>query len=600
MSQATEEQLRIISNIGSNNMVIASPGSGKSFTMKKGVEAIFKKHPFAKVGMVTFTRAAADSLANSLKKQLPTEKFNRVLINTFHGFVSRQVKDTGWRGRLLMGNAQLAVINRAIKQSNSGLSYEDGASAIESIGREMNPDLISVKHTQHQIDLFNEYQLLCKKDNVADFNALSKYVVGQMRAYKTQPLNVTHLIVDEVQDTDGCQFAWVAEHTKRGIITSIVGDDDQTIYSFRAAGGVKIFQQFDRLFKPNIFYLNTCFRCQPEILAAADILIKHNEARYDKPLISGKNGGGKVTLLNFHDLDTQLEQVVKMVEGEPNGWAILCRSNAHLDRLENMFSQPTLRYGGKSFWDGKEPDDILHLFTFLRHPGDVNLMKRTLSLFGENEACLDAIAHEMQKRKVTFAGCDIPGTSNFATKSIHTHIARLTSETTDNEECKKRISNISKWLETSGMAMKNKEGGKSKAGYALESCLRWALKQGWNKMLNIAAGMTMGPKRDKEEYTEDKIVLSTLHGSKGLEWKKVVIISFNSDQIPSPKSIGQEMLEEERRLTYVGMTRAEQDLYFCWYGKASMFLREIYGDQIDTIENDPIMPVEEKEELLIE
>lgn len=89
-----------------------------------------------------------------------------------------------------------------------------------------------------------------------------------------QPLNLTHLVVDEVQDTDSIQYAWISLHTRAGVNTSIVGDDDQAIYSFRASGGVKIFQQFEKQFRPNIFYLNTCFRCEPEILKVAGALIE--------------------------------------------------------------------------------------------------------------------------------------------------------------------------------------------------------------------------------------------------------------------------------------------------------------------------------------
>ncbi|MBL1875137.1 ATP-dependent helicase, partial [Klebsiella pneumoniae] len=92
---------------------------------------------------------------------------------------------------------------------------------------------------------------------------------------------------------------------------------------------------------------------------------------------------------------------------------------------------------------------------------------------------------------------------------------------------------------------------------SLMSCYRWAIKDGWLKMLNIAAGMTMGSKKETSETEQNGICLCTLHGSKGLEWKKVIIINCNHDQIPSPKVIGEEGIEEERRLFFVGMTRAE-------------------------------------------
>ncbi|EPV1206962.1 3'-5' exonuclease, partial [Escherichia coli] len=115
---------------------------------------------------------------------------------------------------------------------------------------------------------------------------------------------------------------------------------------------------------------------------------------------------------------------------------------------------------------------------------------------------------------------------------------------------------------------------------ALDTCKQWAEKTGWQNMINRAAAMCLGPKKKDEEYTPDKVVLSTLHGSKGLEWKNVIIMSCNADQIPSKRSVGQEAIEEERRLLFVGFTRAEQQLHVMWYGDPSFFLSECAEDKL--------------------
>lgn len=100
-------------------------------------------------------------------------------------------------------------------------------------------------------------------------------------------------------------------------------------------------------------------------------------------------------------------------------------------------------------------------------------------------------------------------------------------------------------------------------------------------MLNIAAGMTMGSKKEPTDTEQSGICLCTLHGSKGLEWKKVIIINCNNDQIPSPKAIGDEGIEEERRLFFVGMTRAESELYITWHGKPSEFITESFPKVVE-------------------
>lgn len=299
MSSSTEEQERVIRNMDKNTMVIACPGSGKSFTMKEGTKAIFQRHPLARVSLVTFTRAATDSLKNSLQKMIEPRFINRIEVDTFHGFIKKMVNQTGWKGGLLIGHKQMAMVSRVQKHLNYHESVNDIMPFIDGIGRELNPDIIRIKYTRDQVAFYNEYMSFCKKDNVADFNSLSKYVVGMLSADKMRPLSITHLIVDEVQDTDGIQFTWISEHAKRGINTTIVGDDDQTIYSFRDAGGVKIFRQFDKAYNPNVFHLTKCFRCAPLILKFADTVIRKNKARYEKSLVSGRNGDkGKVTFIN--------------------------------------------------------------------------------------------------------------------------------------------------------------------------------------------------------------------------------------------------------------------------------------------------------------
>lgn len=580
MSTASPGQKKIINNMSANNMVIAAPGSGKSFTMIEGVAEILNRFPYARIGMVTFTRAAADSLSEKLKKKLTEEKLDRIKINTFHGFVKMQLDEMKWNGRLLIGSALRSMIHRAINHAGISMDLSAAEFAIDAIGRETDHDVVAIKFSSLQINLFNTYQKLCQKDGVADFNALSKYVTSQLNSGMIRPLNLTHLIVDEVQDTDSIQFSWISQHTRRGIHTSIVGDDDQAIYSFRSSGGVKIFQMFEKNFTPNVFYLNTCFRCEPEILSFADTLIQHNNYRYTKELQSGKEGGGKVTFFCYRSMEEQLQGIVELIDQDPYGWAILSRGNAHLDKVENILSQETIRYGGKSFWDEKESSDVLHLMAFFRHPYDKRLMKRVLALFGEDEQVLDEVASRMAGKKVTFDMLPLPEESSVAVKSIHKNFSRFITDTRDKTEIAKRIQNLIKWMENAFIKMVSAKGGQSITRVAIDTCQQWAERDGWDKMINRAAGLCLGTKKNNKEYTPDKVVLSTLHGSKGLEWKKVIILSCTSEQIPNPKCVGTELIEEERRLLYVGCTRAEKELYVLWYGAPSYFLNECAPEMV--------------------
>ncbi|UKD23919.1 ATP-binding domain-containing protein (plasmid) [Klebsiella pneumoniae] len=214
-------------------------------------------------------------------------------------------------------------------------------------------------------------------------------------------------------------------------------------------------------------------------------------------------------------------------------------------------------------------------------------MKRVLSFLNEDEQILDTVWKQMSSRKVTFQQIDLPPDVSVLTKTLHKHMAMMMTDTRIKEEIENRFKKIREWLEMAGYKMSNTKGEPSVTRISLMSCYRWAMKDGWLKMLNIAAGMTMGNKKESSETEQSGICLCTLHGSKGLEWKKVLIINCNHDQIPSPKVIGDEGIEEERRLFFVGMTRAELELYITWHGKPSAFITESFPKVVELSEENP-------------
>lgn len=579
MGVATKEQQKVADNMSMNGMVIALPGSGKSFTMKLGVKKILSEQYSARIAMVTFTRAATDALQHSLEKMLDKRSHSRVNINTFHGFINQQAREAGFKGVVLIGNKQNAIIRRAIKNCNSSADIRDASQWIDAIGRELNPAVLGAKFSASQISLYNEYLALCKKDNAADYNALSRLVLVAMKKGVLAPLKVSHLIVDEVQDTDSVQFAWIVEHTNRGIITNIVGDDDQTIYSFRNAGGVRIFRQFEDIFKPNVYYLSSCFRCAPEILEAAETIIKFNTARYDKTMNAARSDNGTVTFHSSADLQSQIHQAIALIDASPEGWAVLCRNNNHLDSLEGELTAPVMRLGGSSFWDSDQPNEVLNFFTYLRHSNDEKLLVRTLAFLDESEDVIDMIVQQM-KYKVPFHAQTLPGGCQLQTVNLHASIKDWSCDTLDRNVIKLRFAALSKWIGMAGNPLTTRSGSDTALGAALKNCQRWAEKEGWMKMLNICAGLLQGNQKKNEVYDPSKVVLATLHGSKGLEWRKVIILSANHDQIPSKKSVGMEAIEEERRLLYVGMTRAEQELHLMWFGTVSPFLTQAFENEV--------------------
>ncbi|WP_420536512.1 3'-5' exonuclease [Escherichia coli] len=172
---------------------------------------------------------------------------------------------------------------------------------------------------------------------------------------------------------------------------------------------------------------------------------------------------------------------------------------------------------------------------------------------------LDDVALSMRGRKVTFGDLAIPEDSSLETKTLHSNFVRFTQESTDKVEIAKRFANLTKWMESSSIKMRSNKGTATLTKIALDTCKQWAEKTGWMNMINRAAAMSLGPRKKDEEYSPEKVVLSTLHGSKGLEWNKVIIMSCNAIRYQVKISWGG-AIEEERRLLYVGFTRAEKQL----------------------------------------
>jgi len=476
---------------------------------------------------------------------------------------------------------------------------------------------------------YRQYKELLEKHQRVDLDLISKQLLDALLAGNIEPLSFTHIIVDEFQDSDYLQYIWLLMHWEAGSHVVVIGDDDQSIYGWRGAQGIENMASFLDQFNASQYSLQACFRCAPEILNFAGTLIDCNQQRIPKKMRSMAKPGGKVSVIEFqsHDLkkllsseeacallatqfganwrqegytlkdlnlkkDEQPEAhklVAAELSKEPGGWAVLARGNASLDLMEAALHEldvPTVRLGGKSIWDNESAVGLLNIMYGLCYANDPSILVNGLSWVGESEESLRDIHKQLKRTKSFELLNSMDSDWQPITKSLHAFALEFNNAPSESVGRLK-----DGFLRCFSQNLKNK----AKVD-AIEAKLNWM----WRLVESYSGGMRermarlyrASQKSNKKQQTqlEDGVVLSTMSSSKGLEWGKVWVIDVEERRSPSRitnKQYEKYMegaleddveefqgkLEEERRLLYVAMTRAERELVVSFRaGRCSPFI----------------------------
>jgi superfamily I DNA/RNA helicase len=412
------------------------------------------------------------------------------------------------------------------------------------------------------------------------------------------------LLVDEFQDTDAIQLEWVSCMGEvgaggEGAKIAVVGDDDQSIYSWRGSLGFEAFQEFKERFGASAYVLSRCFRCSPAILKSAKAFIENNEDRLDKEMVSAVADEGKVTKVPIppefiskylmkksmaDELEIRKDKnkkqskaddkkfenyrfvAEKIEDSQKGGWAVLARTNKQLDQMERAFTElgiKVLRIGGKSIFDNVHAVSMVNLFLSLIKDKAASELVSGLGWIGESEANLKRIYTE--SRRSGFASISQLGDSPWSPITSYLQsIAQLAKQCREQDAEKY----IDKWAQVMRRIIKKMD---DKEKVLQETIL--------DIIVNILKG-SRGVKSSKAKDDDtDFVTLSTFNSSKGLEWENVWLIDMDAGVIPMLKDdISLSAIEEERRLVYVAMTRAERELYLSYReGEESVFIEEIDG-----------------------
>lgn len=495
---------------------------------------------------VTFTRDAADELKARILASCSKEHERRLAVGTFHSIALAQLRRSKKRlPRLLSEGERLTLLRRCWNHHAPELSFEEAVQAVDAAKARLTPPMFSSPALE---SLFHAYEELLRSEGAMDFADLLLLAVRSMTNGDMPALPIRWLLVDEAQDMDEVQMEWVLIHSRSGVEVTLVGDDDQSLYAFRHALGYAGLQEVTRTLSATETTLPINYRCAPNILAHAAKLIGHNKDRAPKKIMAHRDDPGEIRVVRAPTRWDEADLIVREIKsGGKQEWAILGRTNALLDVAEAALSEagvPYLRTGGKSVWEHSVGSVFLGLLRSVLDDSWVGVA---------NALAFCGIRPEW-----------INGLSLRATGSCAQRLDRAIRETEDASVAKTLMRlrmGLASWAEQAGKG-RAALVAHGVAQFIAEYCkpnqaqLLSRLEASVAKMSGSLAQRLAALSRSGQRQEQRFVQIMTLHASKGLEFDNVWILGCEDGNLPHIDSSE----EDERRLLYVGMTRARNRL----------------------------------------
>ncbi|MEG1782092.1 MAG: 3'-5' exonuclease, partial [Oscillospiraceae bacterium] len=451
-------------------------------------------------------------------------------------------------------------------------------------------------HEKLILKCYEEYQSRLKKSNALDFDDLIYQTVMLFRA-KPEVLSYyqnryRYIMVDEYQDTSTAQFELISLLSSAHDNLCVVGDDDQSIYRFRGATIENILNFEDNYPKAKVIRLEQNYRSTSNILQAANSVIKNNQSRKGKTLWTSSQGGDKVMLYNLEKEFDEAQNVVAIIGENVRGGAklsdhaVLYRMNMQSSNMENALARSGIPYrviGGHRFYDRSEIRDIIAYMYVIINPQDNLRLKRIINMparkIGATTlAALTDLATEkgVSMIEILYNMYDYPQLSRAAT-SLNTFLQiykklLLLYKTCPMEEFTENLLKVSGYEQ---MLLEQGEEGKTR----LENVGQLISNIKAYKEANEGASLEMFLEEvslisdiDNYDQNADSVTLMTIHSAKGLEFPYVFLVGVEEGIFPGEMSrYNPDDVEEERRLCYVGITRAKKALYVSYCNERMIF-----------------------------
>lgn len=592
LSELNPQQREVALHVG-HCLSIACPGSGK--TKMLATKAAQLLNEGERVCAVTFTRDAALELRERTMKLADPRTKSNLLVGTFHSvcmLMATPRKHNGEFGRAILGKmvspfsapwnlvkegVRVGYVIRAIRESGAKIHVRDATPIIE-LAKEAGT-ISEVLEPQLQ-EMVQIYIRLMEDAGVIDFQDIILKTNHALSDKSMSPLPIDHLLVDEYQDTDKAQYEWTAHHGRAGVALTAVGDDDQSIYAFRRALGYSGMERFAREFGALQVQLGINYRCRAEILSAAETLISRNTQRIPKRLFAEKGEGGVVTWERFKDSTTEYAAVAEEAAGalaEGASFAVISRTNDELTLLQAAMHArgvPHRKTDGRSIFDCPEVQVYSALLRSLVKPVS-NDLDQVLAWAGMD------VADASKVRKLFGASIIIGSKEDFLHAGVsdrgieiwRTFAKRHSMLTAQKQQGHMATVNYGAYEWLAQTLQKPHNPAVLEAAHQMYEVDDTTLEEHLAKMSARELSQRQADKKDHDASMAGPVaMLTTAHGSKGLEFDRVWIVGLQAGSFPSEKS----SLEEERRLMFVAMTRAREALFISATKdkKPSMFVVE--------------------------
>jgi len=611
LSSLNKEQRQAVMHTEGQLLVLAGAGSGKTRVITCRIAYLLLNQGVQPENIlaVTFTNKAAREMGERLEELVGKSRREGVIVSTFHSLgvriLRQECRHLGYRPNFSIFDSsdQLGLIRQVMREAGADPKKVTPETVHWKISMLKNALVAPGDFKPRFSDdvelltarVYPRYQSQLKACNAVDFDDIIQLSVRLLQEHpevlSRWQERFRYLMVDEYQDTNPSQYLFISLLAAGSRNLCVVGDDDQSIYGWRGADVRKILAFEEDYRGCRVIKLEQNYRCSGNILMAANHVIRHNPTRKDKTLWTDSGPGGPIDLVVMADEEEEATTVVERIQTERfrrdapyRDFCILYRTNAQSRAFEEQLRYEGIPYvlvGGMRFYDRKEVKDTLSWLKVLANPDDeqallriINFPRRGIGDSSVNRVNDWSMAEKVPLFKALGRVDEVPGVTPAARQRIFAFHQLLKSEselfgdgrkladkarelfsrlkieeelmasTDDRTAARRKVENVEQIVNSLAI-FEERAASPSLSGF----------------LERLALMDEDHDSKDKREHEQDAVTLMSLHSSKGLEFPHVFLVGLEEDILPHRRSIYEDMtVDEERRLMYVGITRAKKHL----------------------------------------
>ncbi|WP_313110423.1 DNA helicase Rep [Stutzerimonas nitrititolerans] len=624
MSRLNPRQQEAVNYVGGPMLVLAGAGSGKTSVITRKIAYLIQQCGIRAqyIVAVTFTNKAAREMKERVGSLLRGGEGRGLTVSTFHNLglniIRKEYAKLGYKpGFSIFDEGDIKALLTDIMQKE--YAGDDGVDEIKNYIGSWKNDLITPEQAlaearnpkeQTAAIVYTHYQRTLKAYNAVDFDDL---IMQPVKLFQDHPEvlekwrnRVRYMLVDEYQDTNASQYLLVKLLVQERAHFTVVGDDDQSIYAWRGARPENLMQLKEDFPSLKVVMLEQNYRSTSRILKCANILIANNPHAFEKQLWSEMGHGDPIRVIRCRNEEAEAERVAMEIltlhlktQRPYSDFAILYRGNYQAKLIELKLQHHQIPYrlsGGTSFFGRQEVKDLMSYFRLLVNPDDDNAFLRVINVPRREigSTTLEKLGNYATARKISmYAACDEIGLGELMDSRFTDRLSRF-KRYMDNlrQQCaqhdpiaalRSMVMDIDyeTWVRSQTSSDKAADFRMSNVWFLIDA-LKNTLERDEEGEMTIEEAIAklvlrdMLERQQEEEEGAEGVQMMTLHASKGLEFPYVFIMGVEEEILPHRSSIEADTIEEERRLAYVGITRARQNLAMTFAAK-----RKQYGEIIE-------------------